>query len=139
MLENTRLANEAGLTISVGTDAGNIGTLHGASFHRELLYLEQAGLTPLEILMAATKNSAMAIGKADELGTIEIGKQADILVLDKNPLESVANMGTISYVIIKGELIKRIKLLGRTVNGNIPSPERFYSVYAARWESKPTS
>lgn len=58
----------------------------------------------------------MAIGKGDELGTLEIGKQADILVLDRNPLEAVANMGEISQVIVKGKIIDRNELVESNCN-----------------------
>jgi imidazolonepropionase-like amidohydrolase len=111
MLENTRIAYQAGLPICVGSDGGNIGSLHGPSFHRELKLLAKAGLSAMDILIAATKNGALALGMESKLGTIEIGKQADLLVLKSNPLESENNLKHIELVIVQGNLIKREELI----------------------------
>ena len=111
MLKNTRIAYESGLPICVGSDGGNIGSLHGPSFHRELRLLAEAGLSPMDILISATKNGALALGKEEELGTIEMGKQADLLILNSNPLESVENFSKIDQVIVQGNLIERKELI----------------------------
>ena len=116
MLQNTRIAYEAGLAICIGSDGGNIGSLHGSSFHRELRLLAEAGLTPMDILVAATKNGALAMGKEAELGTLEEGKQADLLILNSDPLESVANFNKIDQVIVKGQWIEREELIEKTFN-----------------------
>lgn len=116
MLQNTRIAYEAGLLICIGSDGGNIGSLHGPSFHRELHLLAEAGLTPMDILVAATKNGALAMGKEAELGTLEEGKQADLLILNSDPLESVANFNKIDQVIVKGQWIEREELIEKTCN-----------------------
>ena len=65
--------HEAGLLIAVGSDAGNIGSLHGPSFHRELLLMERAGVRPADLVVAATLNGARILGKDAELGSIEVG------------------------------------------------------------------
>jgi imidazolonepropionase-like amidohydrolase len=110
MLENTKKAYDAGILICVGSDGGNIGSLHGPSFHRELRLLEAAGLKPMDILLAATKNGAIAIGKQHELGTLEKGKLADLLVIEADPLEDVNNYSRITYVMKSGILIERKSL-----------------------------
>jgi len=91
----------------VGSDGGNIGSMHGPSFHRELKLLQESGMKPMDILIAATKNGAIALGKQNELGTLEKGKLADLLILDANPLIEVNNYTKISYVMKNGNLIER--------------------------------
>ena len=65
----------------------------------------------MDILIAATKNGALALDKEEELGTVEIGKQADLLILNSNPLESVENFNQIDKVIVQGKLIDRNELV----------------------------
>lgn len=110
MLENTRKAYDAGILICIGSDGGNIGSLHGPSFHRELRLLKEAGMKPMDIFLAATKNGAIALGKQKELGTLEKGKFADLLILDANPLNDVANYSMIRYVMKDGKLIEHKSL-----------------------------
>ncbi|MFB3127758.1 MAG: amidohydrolase family protein, partial [Candidatus Acidiferrales bacterium] len=70
-----------------GTDVPNPYCFPGFSLHEELALLGQAGFTPMEALQAATRNPAEFLGKLGELGTIEEGKIADLVVLDADPLE----------------------------------------------------
>jgi imidazolonepropionase-like amidohydrolase len=69
--------------------------------------LAQAGLTPLEVLQAATRNPAKYFGMLDSLGTVERGKVADLLLLDANPLEEINNTQKIAAVVIRGRLLLR--------------------------------
>ena len=69
-LVNLRKVWDAGVTVVMGTDAGNIGTLHGPAVFREMQMMVQAGLTPLEVLRSATSNGARALGMEDQLGAI---------------------------------------------------------------------
>lgn len=85
---------------------GRLGRIH---FDR-MVGLQDAGAQPMDILIAATRNGAEAYGLGDELGTLEKGKRADILVLDKNPLEDVANFRTIYRVLKDGVVIDRESL-----------------------------
>jgi imidazolonepropionase-like amidohydrolase len=110
MLQNIKKAYDAGLLICVGSDGGNIGSMHGPSFHRELRLLEKSGMKPMDILLAATRNGAIALGKQNELGTLEKGKLADLLILNANPLETADNYSNISYVMRNGNLIDRKSL-----------------------------
>lgn len=101
MLQNLKRLQQGGVTIAAGTDAGNIGTLHGPALHRELVRMAEAGLSPQEILTAATQGGARVMGRASELGTIEAGKLADFLLLDADPLADIANTRRI-YRVVKG-------------------------------------
>ncbi len=105
-IENARRLHEAGVTVAMGTDAGNPGTLHGPSVYREMELLSMAGMTPEEVLVASTGNAARAMGRAGDLGTLEPGKLADLVVLEQNPMDSVANFSSVSRVV-KGGLVVR--------------------------------
>lgn len=107
--ENLRKLHDAGIPIVMGTDAGNIGTLHGPSVFREMALMHDAGLTPLEVLRSATTNGALAMGTHD-LGEIAPGKFADLVLLDADPLADVANFSHASKVI-KGGRVYDPKLL----------------------------
>lgn len=83
---------------------GAHGQLQGLGAHWELWMLEQGGLTPLEAIRAATLDGARYIGLDGDLGSIEPGKLADLVVLDKNPLENIQNTERVSHVMINGAL-----------------------------------
>ena len=69
--------------------------------------LVEAGLTPLEALQAATRNPAQAVGLGDELGTIEVGKLADLVLLDADPLAAITNTTRIAGVVANGRLLEK--------------------------------
>lgn len=102
--ENLKRVHEAGIPVAMGTDAGNPLTLHGPSVYAEMEAMEAAGLTPMEVLVSATKGSAMAMRREDELGTIEAGKLADLLVLEADPTASAKAFRTVKYVVRGGVL-----------------------------------
>jgi imidazolonepropionase-like amidohydrolase len=77
----------AGGRVAAGSDAGFIYQLYGFGFIRELEMLQEAGLTPLEVVSAATRNGAQLLGM-DDLGTVEVGKKADMILLRENPLNN---------------------------------------------------
>ena len=104
MLRNLRAVADAGIPIVMGTDAGNIGTLHGPSVFREMALMHQAGLTPLEVLRSATVNGARAMHRDREIGTIAPGRLADFVVLDADPTASVENLSRIHRVVKDGTL-----------------------------------
>jgi imidazolonepropionase-like amidohydrolase len=114
-LRNLRTVWDAGITVVMGTDAGNIGTLHGPSVFREMALMQSAGLTPLQVLRSATVNGARAFGRDEEMGVIAAGKLADLVILDADPLASTANLSRIHRVIKDGrvfdpdELIRSIR------------------------------
>jgi len=114
-----RIMREEGVPFLVGTDAGTKFVVPGFDVHEELRILsEEVGLTPLEALQAATINPARCLGKDRDLGTIEPGKIADMVLLEANPLTAITNTRLISAVILRGtlmndrerqELLRRIK------------------------------
>jgi len=100
-MQNLKKLSDAGIPIVMGTDAGNIGTLHGPSVFREMRLMQDAGLTPLQVLRSATVGGAMAMGRSD-LGEIAPGKRADLVLLDADPLADVGNLSRASTVIKGG-------------------------------------
>lgn len=83
---------------------GGHGELQGLSFHWELWSLQSGGMSNLEALRAGTWNGAEAIGLAQDLGSIEPGKLADMVILSKDPLEDIRNTTSIRFVMKNGEL-----------------------------------
>lgn len=99
-----------GALIVSGTDANNAFVISGFSLHEEFELLYESGLTPYEVLLTTTVNPAKMLGVYERAGTIEVGKDADLVLLDKNPLEDITNTKTISGVISKGEYISKKKI-----------------------------
>jgi tetratricopeptide (TPR) repeat protein len=106
-LEVVGAMQKAGVGILAGTDTQNPYTFYGFSLHDELGFLVQAGLSPIEALQAATLNPARFFGKDKDLGTIEKGKLADLVLLDANPLDDIANTRKINAVVYRGNLYAR--------------------------------
>jgi imidazolonepropionase-like amidohydrolase len=103
-LRNLRTVWDAGITVVMGTDAGNIGTLHGPSVFREMALMESAGLTPLQVLRAATVNGARAFRRDRATGIIAPGELADLVILDADPSASTANLSRIDRTIKDGHV-----------------------------------
>jgi len=82
----------------------------GFSLHDELALYVKAGLTPLEALQTATRNPAQFLGLIDRLGTVERGKLADLVLLEANPLQDIANTKKINAVVVNGRLIDKAEL-----------------------------
>jgi len=99
----------AGVGILAGTDAISSAAyvLPGFSLHQELAMLVQAGLTPMEALQAATRNPAGFLNALDNRGTVDAGKLADLVLLDADPLQDIANTRRINAIVINGHLIDR--------------------------------
>ena len=104
--DNLMLLDSAGVRIVAGTDAGNIGTLHGPSLHRELELMAAAGLRPMDILVSATRNAAAVMSLKPENGTLERGKVADLVILDADPLVDIKNTRKIFKVMKAGEFFQ---------------------------------
>jgi len=96
--------------ILAGTDIPNPYLYPGFSLHDELELLVEAGLTPFAALQTATINPAKFFGKAKELGTIERGKLADLVLLEADPLESTSNTKRIAAVVVNGKYLPNVEL-----------------------------
>ncbi len=108
----TGLAHEAGVTLLAGSDTGasNSYVYPGDSLHQELRMLVEAGLSPLDALRAATVNGARWLDQTERYGSIEKGKAADILILEKNPLEAIENTRSAAALIRAGAYMDADKL-----------------------------
>ena len=105
-LETVGAMDRAGVPIMAGTDGGPY-TVPGFGLHQELALLVKAGLTPLEALQAATINPAKFLGESDMVGTVERGKIANLILLEKNPLEDISNTQRIDGVVLNGKFFPR--------------------------------
>jgi hypothetical protein len=114
MLANLKLAQQAGILVVAGTDAGNIGTQHAASFQKELMAMQQAGLSNWEIILSATINAAKGFGKEKDYGSIEKGKVADLLLLNVDPTKDLNIPANLHTLIHKGAIIQPAQLLTPT-------------------------
>jgi len=104
--KNLKRESDAGVKIAMGTDTGPPGRFLGYFEHLELELMTEAGLTPMQTIVAATRNGAEFLGARD-LGTLERGKWADLIVLGKNPLDDIRNTRTIEAVYIAGNQFKQ--------------------------------
>jgi imidazolonepropionase-like amidohydrolase len=102
--KNLKRIVDAGVKYGFGTDTGPPGRFPGYFEHLEMQYMAEAGLTPAQIIQAATKNSAEFLGARD-LGTLESGKWADLIVLTSNPLADIRNTRSIESVMIAGRKV----------------------------------
>lgn len=94
----------SGVSVASGSDAGSPGTPHG-SLINELEYMVEYGCQPFEALKAATITGARAIGMEHDIGSLEVGKKADILIVNKNPLENISNIRDLRFIMKGGEFI----------------------------------
>jgi imidazolonepropionase-like amidohydrolase len=103
-LPNLKKLEDAGVTIAAGTDAGNIGTIHGPALFREFQLMKQAGLTNMQILQCATANAAKLFGgeTGPRIGKIDKDCFADLVILKSNPADDIAHASDIDTVIKNG-------------------------------------
>lgn len=104
-LELVSVLEEADVPLLAGSDIGGQWVLPGISLHQEFNLLAQAGLKPLQILQMTTINGARFLNKEDTMGTVEVGKQADLVLLDKNPLSDAENLHRIHAVVKSGTVL----------------------------------
>ena len=107
---NLRKAWQAGVMLVTGSDAGNPLVLHGPTIQREIELWAAAGIPGPVALQAATLNAAKLLRAEGRMGTVEKGKEANLLVVDGNPLQDVRVLSSISYVFLKGERVARTTL-----------------------------
>ena len=110
--QNTLLPmlSESGVRLMSGTDTALPYLVPGFSLHQELEVMVDVGLSPYDVLKSSTYNPALFLGELDEFGTIEEGKRADMVLLDANPLEDIANARQISGVMVRGRYFDRSDL-----------------------------
>ena len=103
-LKNLKTLEDADVTIAAGTDAGNIGTIHGPAIFREFQLMKEAGLTPMQILQCATANAAKLFGgdTGAHIGKIDNGYFADLVIVKSNPLDDIARASDIDSVMKNG-------------------------------------
>ena len=108
---------------------GSHGQLQGLAFHWEM-WAMGTGMTPMEVLRSATLTGAQGLGYAADLGSLEKGKMADLVILDKNPLDDIRNTTTITYVMKNGQLYE-----GDTLNEIWPEQKKAPSLWW--WNERP--
>ncbi|HEU4401476.1 MAG TPA: amidohydrolase family protein, partial [Candidatus Polarisedimenticolia bacterium] len=117
MFSNLKTVRDAGITIATGTDAGNPLTLHGPSVYAEMEAMQAAGMTPMEVLVASTRNGAQAMGRLEQFGTVEKGKRADLIVVAADPARDIRSLRALRYVIKGGVVRAQAEL-----RGSAPTP-----------------
>ena len=103
---------------------GSHGQLQGLGYHWEMWMLASGGMTPLEVLRCATLNGSRIVGRPQDLGSIEVGKLADLIILDKSPLDDIHNTNTIHWVMKNGELFE-----GDTLDQVWPEQKKLEPLY----------
>jgi tetratricopeptide (TPR) repeat protein len=102
--------HQAGVPMLAGTDAMGIGTVAGFSLHEELRNFVEAGFSPFEALQTATVNAAEFLKASNDLGSVAVGKRADLILIDANPLAAVDNATLIAGVMVRGRWYPEAKL-----------------------------
>jgi imidazolonepropionase-like amidohydrolase len=110
-VQDIKTLYENGVNMVLGTDTGNQYIFPGHSLHEEMQLMEMGGMKPIDIIKMGTHNAAKMLDVLDSLGTIEKGKIADMIILDKNPLDSINNTLAINTVINEGIIQKRINTI----------------------------
>jgi imidazolonepropionase-like amidohydrolase len=103
---NLKKLSDSGVRIAFGTDSGGAADrffIQGYAEHREMELMVQSGLTPMQVIQSFSKGASEALGIDKEFGTLAKGKVADLLVLEKNPLENMANMRSIQTIYLGGK------------------------------------
>jgi imidazolonepropionase-like amidohydrolase len=114
--KNLKTLSDAGVKIAFGTDSGIPTRFPGYLEHRELQLMVEAGLTPMQAIVAATSTNAEILGGAKQFGTLQAGKRADFLVLDANPLDDIHNTEKLSAVWQAGKTVPSVS--AKAMSGN---------------------
>jgi imidazolonepropionase-like amidohydrolase len=101
-VQNLKALMAAGIPIATGTDAGNPLTLHGPAIYAEMEAMQKAGMTPMQVLVSSTAVAARAMRRETEFGTVEKGKDADLVIVAGDPSADIANLRKIRYVVRGG-------------------------------------
>jgi imidazolonepropionase-like amidohydrolase len=121
MITEVKRAYQAGVPLLAGTDSLNPKDNYGQALHAELQYFVHAGIPPLEVLRIATQGSAAAVGAGDVLGSLEAGKLADIVLLDANPLDDIANALSTWRVVLGGKIFAEPQPITTNEGGHNPA------------------
>lgn len=113
-MQNLKKLSDAGVIIATGTDAGNIGTLHASSYLAELKMMQKSGMNIWQIIQASTINGAKVLNKENEFGTISVGKKANLILLDNNPIDNLDHIAKINRVINRGVVFNPADLIRET-------------------------
>jgi imidazolonepropionase-like amidohydrolase len=105
-----RALHDAGAKLLIGTDTPNPFVVPGLSVVEELENFVEAGISPAEALAASTREAARFMGELKEWGTVEVGKRADLVLLQGNPMESVANIRGLTGVMVRGRWLPSVRL-----------------------------
>ena len=100
-----KLLHVAGVNLAAGTDSGTPGVVIGKGLHKELELMVEAGMSPMEAIIAGTRSAADNMGKPSELGTIESGRLADVIAVSGDPLKDITDTRGIKLVIKDGEIL----------------------------------
>jgi imidazolonepropionase-like amidohydrolase len=112
-IDNLKRARERHVLLVTGSDAGNFLVIHGPTVQHELQLWVRAGIPPAVALQAATWNAARLLRIDNHTGSIHPGNDADLLVVDGNPLDDITATERISMVVFKGERIDRTELFNQ--------------------------
>jgi imidazolonepropionase-like amidohydrolase len=104
---NLKRLKDAGVRIAMGTDSGPAGRFQGYFEHLELEHMSSAGLTPMQVIVAATSDAARCMNVGDRLGSLRPGLEADFLVLARNPLDDVRNTRSLESAWVRGGRVPR--------------------------------
>jgi imidazolonepropionase-like amidohydrolase len=107
---NFKMMHQAGIPLAVGTDAGNPGTAHGPSIYNEMEEMQKAGMSPADVFASATIVGARAMGLENEIGSVEPGKRADLVVFEADPTAHIRNARQ-RLVVHSGVMRSRAELL----------------------------
>ncbi|HEX7832642.1 MAG TPA: amidohydrolase family protein, partial [Thermoanaerobaculia bacterium] len=115
--QNLKRMNDAGIAIATGTDAGNPLTLHGPSIYAEIEAMQKAGMSPMQVIVASTATAARASLVDATTGTIEKGKDADLLLIAGDPSADVSAFRKVKFVV-RGGVVRGVDELSAMVNVN---------------------
>jgi len=110
----------AGVLLTTGTDLPNAFVVPGVSLHQEMELLSNAGIPAAAVLAMSTRNAAIALGEAADIGTIEVGKRADLVVLNRNPLSNIRNTRRVHLVVAHGAILRPAALRAKASPARLP-------------------
>jgi hypothetical protein len=109
----TRALHDAGAPLALGSDAPQFFNVPGFSIHPEMEMMVASGLTPYEVLVTGTRNPAVYFGTPDDFGTVAVGRRADLILLEANPLQDIANARRVAGVMVRGRWLPQQEIQQR--------------------------